>query len=35
MIHAMVQRRPNSRRSDESHRRFLKQYMRKGIETTF
>jgi hypothetical protein len=35
MIHAMVQRKSNSKRPDEPHIRFIKQYMRKGIETTF
>lgn len=34
MIHAMVQRRKNSKRKDEPHTVFIKQYMRKGIETT-
>lgn len=35
MIHAMVQRKKNSKRKDEPHVRFIKQCMRKGIETTF
>lgn len=35
MIHAMVQRKSNSKRKDEPHINFLKQYMRKQIETTF
>lgn len=35
MIHAMVQRKHNSKRKDEPHIRFLKQYMRRQIETTF
>lgn len=35
MIHAMVQRKKNSKRKDEPHVRFIKQWMRKEIETTF
>lgn len=35
LIHAMVQRKKNSKRKDEPHTQFLKQYMRKEIETTF
>lgn len=35
MIHAMVQRKSNYTRKDEPHVSFLKQHMRKQIETTF
>jgi len=35
LIHAKVQRRSNSKRKDEPHVAFLKQYMRKQIETDF
>jgi hypothetical protein len=35
MIHARVQRKKNSKRKDEPHLRFIKQCMRKQIETTF
>ena len=35
LIELMIQRRSNSKRPDEPWIRFLKQYMRKGIETTF
>jgi uncharacterized membrane protein len=31
----MVQRRSNAKRKDEPWIRFLKEHMRKGIETTF
>jgi hypothetical protein len=34
-IHLMVQRKSNSKRKDEPWVRFIKEYMRKGIETTF
>ena len=35
MIHAMVQRKKNSKRKDEPYASFIKQSMRKEIETTF
>ena len=35
LIELMIQRKSNSKRRDEPWIRFLKQYMRKGIETTF
>ncbi|HYC29566.1 MAG TPA: IS982 family transposase, partial [Chitinophagaceae bacterium] len=35
MIHAMVQRKKNSKRKDEPYVSFIKQAMRKEIETTF
>src|SRR5690606_39878488 len=35
LIHAKVQRRSNNKRKDEPHVAFLKQYMRKQIETDF
>ena len=35
MIHARVQRKSNSRRKDEPYENFLKQQMRKPIESTF
>lgn len=35
LIHAKVQRKSNSKRKDEPHVGFLKQYMRKQIETDF
>ena len=35
LIELMIQRKSNSKRPDEPWVRFLKQYMRKGIETTF
>ena len=35
LIHAKVQRKSNSKRKDEPHIRFLKNYMRKKIETDF
>jgi hypothetical protein len=34
-IQLMIQRRSNSKRKDEPWIRFIKEYMRKGIETTF
>ena len=34
-IQLMVQRKSNSKRKDEPWTRFLKEHMRKGIETTF
>jgi len=34
-IHLMVQRKSNSKRKDEPWIRFIKEHMRKGIETTF
>ena len=34
-IHAKVQRKSNSKRRDAPHERFLKEYMRKQIETDF
>jgi hypothetical protein len=34
-IHLLVQRKSNARRKDEPWIRFLKEHMRKGIETTF
>jgi hypothetical protein len=34
-IHARVQRKSNSKRKDEPYVRFLKEYMRKAIETDF
>jgi hypothetical protein len=34
-IHLMVQRKSNAKRKDEPWSRFLKEHMRKGIETTF
>ncbi len=34
-IKLMIQRRSNSKRKDEPWIRFIKEYMRKGIETTF
>jgi hypothetical protein len=35
LIHAKVCRRRNSKRKDEAHKAFLKQFMRKQIETDF
>lgn len=35
LIKLMIQRRSNSKRKDEPWIRFIKEYMRKGIETTF
>jgi hypothetical protein len=35
LIHAKVQRKKNSKRKDEPHVSFLKEYMRKKIETEF
>lgn len=35
MIELMIQRKSNSRRPDEPWIRFIKEYMRKGIETSF
>ena len=35
MLRLMIQRKSNSKRKDEPWIRFLKQHMRKGIETTF
>ncbi len=35
LIHAMVQRKKNSKRKDEPHIQFVKQWMRKEIESTF
>lgn len=35
LVHLMVQRKSNSKRKDEPWIRFLKEHMRKGIETTF
>jgi hypothetical protein len=35
LIHASVQRKTNSKRKDEPYIRFLKEYMRKAIETDF
>jgi hypothetical protein len=35
MIHAMVQRKKNSKRKEEPHVSFIKPSMRKAIETTF
>ena len=35
LIHAKVQRKKNSKRADEPYARFLKDYMRKHIETDF
>lgn len=35
LIRAMVQRKKNAKRKDEPHVAFIKQYMRKEIETTF
>ncbi len=35
MVYARVQRKKNSKRKDEPHVHFIKQYMRKQIETTF
>ncbi|MBD0299219.1 MAG: IS982 family transposase [Nitrososphaera sp.] len=34
-VYAKVQRKSNSKRKDEPHERFLKEYMRKEIETDF
>jgi hypothetical protein len=35
MIHAKVQRKRNSKQKDQPHERFIKEYMRKEIETDF
>ena len=35
MLRLMIQRKSNSKRKDEPWIRFLKEHMRKGIETTF
>jgi len=35
LIQLMIQRKSNSKRKDEPWIRFIKEYMRKGIETTF
>jgi hypothetical protein len=35
MVRLMIQRKSNSKRKDEPWIRFLKEHMRKGIETTF
>jgi hypothetical protein len=35
LIALMIQRKSNSKRKDEPYIRFIKEYMRKGIETTF
>ncbi len=35
LIHAKVQRKKNSKRKDKPYVRFLKEYMRKEIETDF
>lgn len=35
LIELMIQRKSNSTRKDEPWIRFIKEYMRKGIETSF
>ena len=35
LVDLMIQRRSNAKRKDESWIRFIKEQMRKGIETTF
>ena len=35
LIALMIQRKSNSKRKDEPYIRFIKEYMRKGIETAF
>ena len=35
MVKLLIQRKSNSQRKDDTWMRFLKEHMRKGIETTF